>query len=528
MELGVALPTSGRLASPGNIVRIAQEAERLGYASVWTYERLLRPVAELPAPDGSMRRIPAQYRLTYEPLETLSYVAALTERVRLGTSVIDALLHPPVVLARRFATLDQFSGGRVVAGLGQGWMPQEFETANVPMDRIGSGMDEVVAAMRACWGPDPVEFEGRFYRIAPSEVNPKPVQERIPVLLGATTPAGARRAGRIADGLNPIAFSAEVVPALAATLAMLLRLLPRGGEPVRPSGLYRYSLPMSLNRLILYANNQTEVLVLGLLQAAGPVGVFGVTRRLSMLLASLLTSISVLLIPLVADLHHRREQSELDRLFLTASRWLFTVGFPLCLVEILFGPELLTLFGASFSSGAAALAILALGQLVNVGTGTVASVLAIIGRTRLSVLDSVLFLGLSLGLDFLLIPRWSIVGAAVANACALAAVNLLRVVQVHRAIGLLPWDRRFLRPLAAGLVAGAVAWLLPLASLDPIPRLGLHVVTLGLVYAGLLLAFGIDPGDRAVAAAFRSSIASRASRARSSGGGAHVGHEQDP
>ena len=136
-----------------NIVRIAQEAEPLGYASVWTYERLLRPVAELPAPDGSMRRIPAQYRLTYEPLETLSYVAVVTERVRLGTSVIDALLHAPVVLARRFAT----------------------------------------------------------------RVNPKPVQERIPVLLGATTPAGARRAGRIADGLNPIAFSAEVVPALAGT-----------------------------------------------------------------------------------------------------------------------------------------------------------------------------------------------------------------------------------------------------------------------------------------------------------------------
>jgi alkanesulfonate monooxygenase SsuD/methylene tetrahydromethanopterin reductase-like flavin-dependent oxidoreductase (luciferase family) len=137
MELGVALPTSGRLASPGNIVRIAQEAERLGYASVWTYERLLRPMAELPGPDGTPRRIPKQYRLVYEPLETLSFVAAQTERVKLGTSVIDALLHPPVVLARRFATLDQFSGGRMVAGVGQGWMPQEFETANVPMDRIG-------------------------------------------------------------------------------------------------------------------------------------------------------------------------------------------------------------------------------------------------------------------------------------------------------------------------------------------------------------------------------------------------------
>jgi probable F420-dependent oxidoreductase len=218
MELGVALPTSGRQASPANIVRIAQEAERLGYAAVWTYERLLRPMAELPSRTGGPpERIPKTYRLVYEPLETLSYVAAVTERIRLGTSVIDALLHPPVVLARRFATLDQFSGGRVIAGVGQGWLPQEFETANIPMGRIGAGMDEAVAAMRACWGPDPVEFEGRFYRIAPSEVNPKPVQERLPVLLGATTPAGARRAGRIADGINPIAFSAEAVPALATT-----------------------------------------------------------------------------------------------------------------------------------------------------------------------------------------------------------------------------------------------------------------------------------------------------------------------
>jgi len=175
-------------------------------------------MAELPSRTGGPpERIPKTYRLVYEPLETLSYVAAVTERIRLGTSVIDALLHPPVVLARRFATLDQFSGGRVIAGVGQGWLPQEFETANIPMGRIGAGMDEAVAAMRACWGPDPVEFEGRFYRIAPSEVNPKPVQERLPVLLGATTPAGARRAGRIADGINPIAFSAEVVPALATT-----------------------------------------------------------------------------------------------------------------------------------------------------------------------------------------------------------------------------------------------------------------------------------------------------------------------
>src|SRR5687767_3576168 len=156
MELGLGLPVSGELATPQNIARFAQEAERLDYGALWTYERLLRPIEEFPMFGQPPQRVPEIYRTVYEPLETLTYVAALTERIKLGTSVVDALFHPPVVLAKRFATLDQFSGGRVIAGIGQGWVPHEFETANVPMSRIGAGMDEMVAAMRACWGPDPV------------------------------------------------------------------------------------------------------------------------------------------------------------------------------------------------------------------------------------------------------------------------------------------------------------------------------------------------------------------------------------
>jgi probable F420-dependent oxidoreductase len=244
MELGVALPTSGRLAGPAAIVRIAQEAERLGYAAVWTYERLLRPMAELPQPGGGPpRRAPEHYRLTYEPLETLSYVAAVTERIRLGTSVIDGLLHPPVVLARRFATLDQLSGGRAIAGLGQGWMPQEFETANVPLARKGAGMDEVVAAMRACWGPDPVEYQGRFYRVAPSEVNPKPLQDPLPVLLGAMTRAGLRRAARIADGINPIVFSADAVAGMVTIFREAAR--EAGRDPAGLPVVCRANVPIT-------------------------------------------------------------------------------------------------------------------------------------------------------------------------------------------------------------------------------------------------------------------------------------------
>jgi probable F420-dependent oxidoreductase len=247
MELGIALPTSGRLANPANIVRIAREAERMGYAAVWTYERLLRPLAEMSQMGGPPKRLPEQYRLTYEPLETLSYVAAVTERIKLGTSVVDALFHPPVVLARRFATLDQFSNGRVIAGLGQGWMPQEFATANVPMKRMGAGLDEAVAAMRACWGPDPVEYSGRFYTIEASEVNPKPVQTTIPIRFGSMTPAGIARAGRIADGLNPIAMSLEQLTQMADGFRLAAK--EAGRDPSALTVVARANVPLTTEPL---------------------------------------------------------------------------------------------------------------------------------------------------------------------------------------------------------------------------------------------------------------------------------------
>jgi probable F420-dependent oxidoreductase len=217
MEFGIALPTSGALASPANIAQVAREAERMGYSALWTYERLLRPLGEVTMRTGKRQIMPETNRVCYEPLETLSYVCGMTSKIKLGTSIINALFHPPVVLARRFATLDQLSSGRVVAGLGQGWLAEEFQTVGVPMSRRGEGMDEVIAAMRACWGSDPVTFKGKFYEIPTSEVNPKPVQTHVPVLLGAMTERGVARAARIADGIIVIANSKEIVRNLIAT-----------------------------------------------------------------------------------------------------------------------------------------------------------------------------------------------------------------------------------------------------------------------------------------------------------------------
>lgn len=231
MELGLALPVAGPETSPETIVRVAKEAERLGFSALWTFERLLRPLDKVVLwTGGEPQMLPEFYSSTYEPVETLSYVAAATERIKLGTAVLVAPLHVPVMLARRLATLDRFSGGRVVAGLGQGWQHNEFETANVPPGRRGARTEEFITAMRAAWGPDPVRHEGEFYRIAPSQVNPKPVQAHIPVLLAGTSPAAIKRAGRIADGLIPITSSAEELRGVASAFYAAAREAGRDPE----------------------------------------------------------------------------------------------------------------------------------------------------------------------------------------------------------------------------------------------------------------------------------------------------------
>jgi probable F420-dependent oxidoreductase len=205
MKFGFALPQTGALASPQAIVEAAQEAERSGYATVWVLERLLRPVAPHTADGGPARPMPDTYAVAYDPIETLTFVAAKTAHIRLGTSIMVAPLHVPVMLAKRLATLDQLSGGRLVAGLGQGYSEEEFAAANVPLKRRGAGFEEFVGAMRAAWGPDPVSFEGRFYRIPPSQINPKPAQSGgPPLIIAAREPAAVERAARLGAGLHAI------------------------------------------------------------------------------------------------------------------------------------------------------------------------------------------------------------------------------------------------------------------------------------------------------------------------------------
>jgi probable F420-dependent oxidoreductase len=201
------LPQTGESATRENVLYIAKEAEKERLDSLWVFERLLWPINPktpyVATPDGSL---PIQYQNVLDPLETLTYLAGNTNQISLGTCLIDMLFHNPVVLARRFATLDVLSQGRVIAGLGIGWSKDEYEVSGVPFERRGQRADEFLQMLKRIWTDEVVEFKGQFYSIPASKIGPKPVQKpHPPMLLGGFSPKTFSRIVSYADGWLPVA-----------------------------------------------------------------------------------------------------------------------------------------------------------------------------------------------------------------------------------------------------------------------------------------------------------------------------------
>lgn len=238
MLIGFGVPVSGSWATPGNVVRVARRAEALGYHALWTFQRLLSPVD---AGWGEM------YRSVLDPTVTLAFLAGVTERVRLGTAVVNLPFISPVVLAKQFATLDVVCAGRLDVGLGLAWADEEFTATGTPKDRRGRRAEEYLDVLKALWTRDVVEHAGEFYRVPRMRAEPKPVQRpHPPILLGGAAPAALRRAGRIADGwisgsaadLRPIREGVRVVRVAAEEAGRDpsgLRFVCRGAVRVRPA-----------------------------------------------------------------------------------------------------------------------------------------------------------------------------------------------------------------------------------------------------------------------------------------------------
>lgn len=186
------------------MIRVARQAEELGYASLWTFQRVLAPVGSQTGASHNPAARPADdpsYRAVHDPLLPLALVAGHTTRIGLGTATVCAPFTPPALLATAMTTLDLLSSGRLTVGLGMGWMLEEYAAAGVPYARRGARLDEYLACLEALWTQDPVEFHGEFYTVPLSHPGLRPVQRpHPPVLLGGVAPAALRRAGRQAQG----------------------------------------------------------------------------------------------------------------------------------------------------------------------------------------------------------------------------------------------------------------------------------------------------------------------------------------
>jgi probable F420-dependent oxidoreductase len=209
MQLGIHLPHVGRKAGPDAIRRAAVQAEDLGFADVWVSEHVILP-KDAPYPPS-----PA----FYEPILTLTWAAAATKRVRLGTSVIVLPMHHPVPVAKQIATLQSLSEGRVIFGIGVGWLEAEFAALGVPFRERGRRTDESIALMRALWRDDPVSFPSKYIAAAIADMRMEPKPAPIPIWVGGSSEKALARAVKLCDGWH----GSRLPPDKAAPIIARLR-----------------------------------------------------------------------------------------------------------------------------------------------------------------------------------------------------------------------------------------------------------------------------------------------------------------
>jgi probable F420-dependent oxidoreductase len=229
MRLGFNVPNLGPTTGTENIAKVSQRGEELGYDTLWSTERLLVPVNSSSGYGGMAGvPIPEQYKIQTDPLDVLSFLAAITRRPRLGTSVLDLPFYNPVVLARRATTIDILSGGRLCLGLGQGWSPEEFEAVGASMKTRGPRADEALKLMHQIWKDDPVAFKGKYFSLPLSTIQPKPIQKpHPPIYLAAFAPRALKRVATMADGWLPVGLP---VPAMKQMWESVLAMAKEAGR----------------------------------------------------------------------------------------------------------------------------------------------------------------------------------------------------------------------------------------------------------------------------------------------------------
>ncbi len=206
MKFGIRYCNTGRYTDPARAVELVQAAEETGFESAWTVEHVVIPKGYQSAyPYNADGRLPGGEGdfVLPDPQIWMAYVAARTSRINLATGILILPQHNPVICAKQVATLDYMSGGRVLLGIGVGWLQEEFEALGVPFAERGARTEDYMHALRALWSMDLPSYEGKYVRFKNAYMRPKPVRGTVPIIIGGHSKAAARRAGRLADGFFP-------------------------------------------------------------------------------------------------------------------------------------------------------------------------------------------------------------------------------------------------------------------------------------------------------------------------------------
>jgi probable F420-dependent oxidoreductase len=206
MKFGIRYCNTGRYVDPGQAVELVQAAEAAGFESAWTVEHTIIPRSyESPYPYTEDGKIPGVREDTSlpDPQIWLAYVAARTAKIKLATGILILPQHNPVICAKQIATLDHMSDGRVILGIGVGWLKEEFEALGVPFEERGARTDDYIRALRALWSQDTATYRGKYVSFSNVYMQPKPKRREVPIVVGGDSRPAATRAGRLGNGYFP-------------------------------------------------------------------------------------------------------------------------------------------------------------------------------------------------------------------------------------------------------------------------------------------------------------------------------------
>ncbi|NEZ55987.1 oligosaccharide flippase family protein [Adonisia turfae] len=301
-----------------------------------------------------------------------------------------------------------------------------------------------------------------------------------------------------------MAWTLALIVSLLATLSVLQRLCPvlfkQRPRPIFESKkLLAVSIPLSLGSFLWLIMLWTDILMLGYFRPPAEVGIYRAASQTALLMTLFTRSLVTIFTPMIANLYSSGKLEELDKLFCVASRWSFSLTLPLFLSVAVIGEDILKVFGQEFGIGWLPLIILAAGQLARAGPGGFSMhILSMSGHQNLKLMGDIVLAITNIGLNMFMIPRWGLMGAAVATGISILGVNLLRVLQVYSVLKIHGFQWGYLKVITAGGIsllcgiginAGLAGW----------PTLTRVSCTLGIIvtlYTALVLTFGLESSDR--------------------------------